>query len=192
MDYFEISVETEESKRIRTWWIEDAFDAAGGDIDFDEMYGGVPWSRGEIRVRLAEDGDAMPFDMLFTVAPLVNEAVLAAIRPLLPKDAQLIPARVKGRHASAVYHVVNFLNVVDCVDVTRADYVPWEPDEIESWSNPLGHWFERAAIHKDRVSGVHFFRLKNWGMNRLFVSAVARDALLGARTPWLRFNPVID
>lgn len=192
MRYFFLRLVMDDELREGTWSIDCSLrDAEGVEVTARDLYSGEFWNgKSPLTIGLLEDGSPLAFDMIGLEVPLVVPSIYNVIKPLLPTTTQTIPTKVAYKSGHLDYITLNITAMPDCLDFARSDYVPWKPEEFKPWRNPLGKAFNYAAIFQDAVSNLHFFRLKNWGQNRLVVSDEVRSAFTGENVKYIRYEPI--
>jgi hypothetical protein len=120
------------------------------DSVFNRLYEHRPlraeWPRVEVQLDRSapRDGD---FPSLTLAAPVFSEHALGILRPLLGAKTEILPLICGSRN----FYLINVLDVIDCLDHSRA-VVDYDEDRSP-------HHVVSYAFHEDSLSGRHLFKV---------------------------------
>lgn len=94
---------------------------------------------------------------------------------IAPLNVEFLPLTIvnhKGRNHPGVFYILNMLDTIECVDLTKSVI---QIDEIET---DYFHWIEKLVLSETRIpENCHIFRLKN--MPKIFlVSELLKTKLI--------------
>ena len=91
----------------------------------------------------------------------VNEKFINCLKAVGETNYQLLPIKVLPEEKS--YHILNILNIVDCVNREKSKFTLWT--EEDNRPDKLGDFqgFDKMVLDRSKVpNGVHLFRIKGW------------------------------
>jgi len=91
----------------------------------------------------------------------INEKFINCLKAVGETNYQLLPINVLPEEKS--YHILNILNIVDCVDREKSKFTLWT--EEDNRPDRLGDFqgFDKMVLDRSKVpNGVHLFRIKGW------------------------------
>jgi len=142
------------------------------------MQAGEPLlAEAELSVPVTQPGRPLAYSETAFGLPIACLPLARAISAVSPSDVQFVRLQVRGLRLSSDYAVLNCLQIVECLDEGRSQFIKW--GEEDGRPDRLGQYraVTRLAIAREKVPGnVHFFRIKGWSI-ALVVSDVVREAM---------------
>ena len=135
-------------------------------LAFKAMYGNRPW------------GDASSYH---THMPIVTRRVIEATRDLLGNNVEILPVLCEKQEL----FLLNVTQVLDCIDYTRAIYKRFP-------SSGRIMRFKKFSFIKDKVIGMHVFKIKEQPLYGVFVSDEFRQRILDNGLEGFAFELVWD
>jgi hypothetical protein len=171
------------------WWLEQPQSANGREPDA-RTGRRLKLSR-PLKGAVKETPKGSPVDFTFAVlgTPVVKERVGRMLEALAPASVQRIPVRISGRPGR--YEVLNFLEVVDCIDTRRSRIVCFPRDEAEdnSMQEKRFDLITKLVIDEQRARGHDLFLLAG-ARNCIIVSRRVKERLEAEKVTGILFKPV--
>jgi hypothetical protein len=107
----------------------------------------------------------------------LSARAIAVLSPLISGAAELLPLQCP----EGDFHLLNVVQVLDCLDHERANITYWEDGTIRS----VGQF----AFHPGCLDDKHIFKLPLYNYSRIYVSQLFKDSVAQFALKGLRFEP---
>jgi hypothetical protein len=115
----------------------------------------------------------------FNSGPVLSERGVAILKDLICGSAEILPLKYKREQ----YYVLNVTNILDCIDYSKAQYIPFS-----SSGRPMV--FTNYAFKYEAVKNEHIFKIIEHPKSNVFVSDYFRNRVIESGLVGFRFEEV--
>ena len=141
----------------------------------------------EIFVDIKYGGEPLDFTLCAFEIPVVNDKIINLLSDYITDNLQVVPIIIPD--ILDKFYILNILNVVDCVDEDRSEFIKWTKNDHRS--DLAGDYREITELYIDQIKakGNKIFRLGGWEME-IVVNEEIVSSFKSAKTTGILFGDI--
>ncbi|MBD3640342.1 MAG: hypothetical protein HUJ18_05045 [Marinobacter sp.] len=148
-------------KAVNRWHLKAPVTACGIEIDPRNFTSGTFYT-GEtsLDLQLRRLGQPVDFNFCDFDMLVVKREINSNLERNFGDAIQRIPVRIQNFQEE--FEILNVLNVVDCIDEVKSEYLKWEPQDGRPEKIGAYRMMTKLVIDPEKAKGHSIFRLDGW------------------------------